>query len=136
MANIGHCYCQKIQFEAAPPFLMCSHCHCESCRRTHGAAFVTWTAVLNENFRIKKGQDKIKSFESSPGIHWMFCKDCGSPLFQKTKHSPEKTYISVVHFEEEIPVLPDSHVSFEEKVSWFHPHDDLPKHQEKSSDLI
>lgn len=130
----GSCHCQSVQYTVDGDFLICSHCHCESCRKIHGAAFVTWTAVLKDQIHIHQGQEHLLHYESSPQIVWMSCMKCGSSLFQTTRHSPEKIYISLSSFDEEISIRPDSHVSIEEKVSWIEINDSLPKFKQKSSD--
>lgn len=38
----GRCACGRVRFVARFPSRFNAHCHCESCRRAHGAAFVTW----------------------------------------------------------------------------------------------
>ena len=39
----GRCMCgARAASSRAFPSRFCAHCHCESCRRAHGAAFVTW----------------------------------------------------------------------------------------------
>lgn len=132
----GRCYCGEIQFEITPPTKMFSHCHCESCRRSHGAAFVSWTSVPNEQFELTLGKDRVSSYESSPGIVWQFCKKCGSSIFQKTRHSPNVTYVVAASLIDAIDRKPEGHMSFEEKVSWLDVNDELPKYREKTSGLI
>ena len=41
-AATGRCHCGGVRFVARFPSRFVAHCHCESCRRAHGAAFVTW----------------------------------------------------------------------------------------------
>lgn len=132
---IGHCYCQGIHFEVTPPTRMFSHCHCESCRRSHGAAFVSWTSVPNEQFEITKGTALISEYESSPGILWKFCRKCGSSLFQTTSRTPEITYVVVAALNG-IDRPAEGHMSFEEKVPWLEVHDSIPKFKQKTSDLV
>ena len=55
----GQCHCQKVKFQITPPTEFCSHCHCESCRKTHGAAFVTWTSVPNDQLKNLKGESLL-----------------------------------------------------------------------------
>lgn len=131
----GNCHCQAVQFEIIPPTEFCSHCHCESCRRTHGAAFVTWTSVPNSQFKITKGKEHINCYESSPEIIWMNCSHCGSPLFQTTRYSPGRTYITVASVSDLLDRKPDSHVSYEERVDWMEICDTLPKYREKASEI-
>lgn len=132
----GHCFCRAIQFELTRPTEMCSHCHCESCRRSHGAAFVTWTSVPDGQFQFVKGEERLKKYESSENIFWMFCGDCGTPLFQTTRHSPGRIYVTVASLTAPLDRAPDSHVSFEEKVDWITVNDDLPCYREKASDRV
>ena len=132
----GHCFCQKIQYEITPPTRMFSHCHCESCRRSHGAAFVSWTSVPNEQFQLISGAEEISEYQSSPGIVWKFCKNCGTSILQTTRHSPGITYVVAASLVDAMDRDPEGHMSFEEKVSWLDVEDDLPKFNEKTSDLI
>lgn len=132
----GRCHCQRIQFEITPPTDFCSHCHCESCRRTHGAAFVTWTSVPNHQLRITEGQELIVKYESSPNIEWKSCRHCFSPLFQTTYTTPDRTYITVASLVDKLDREPDSHVSYEEHVDWVKINDGLPQYKAKASDRL
>jgi hypothetical protein len=123
----GQCYCGSIRFELLFPTLSCSHCHCEDCRRTHGAAFVTWTDVPTKQFRFLSGENKLKKFESHPGIRWGFCSECGTSLFYDCDETPEKIYVTVASLDGPIDREPDRHYSFEEHVSWLKTSDSLPK---------
>lgn len=130
----GRCHCSHILFEIIPPTDFCSHCHCESCRRTHGAPFVTWTSVPESQLKITAGEDFLKQYSSSPGIVWMSCAHCASPLFQITKHSPAKIYIAVASLIDPLDRDPENHVSFGECVSWIKVNDGLPQHSQRASD--
>jgi len=132
----GKCFCGGIQFQIKPPTKMFTHCHCESCRRSHGAAFVTWVSVDDAQFFLAAGEELVAAYESSPEIVWKFCKRCGTSLFQTTRHSPGITYIVAAALIDPMDRDPECHVSFEEKVTWLDVKDDLPKHREKTSDMI
>ena len=132
----GHCHCQRVQFTLTPPTEFCGHCHCESCRRVHGAAFVTWTSVSDKQLQVNRGKDFLKSYESSPGISWIHCSHCASSLFQTTKLSTGRTYINVAALSTPLDRLPENHVSYEERVDWFNVCDKLPKYKEKASERL
>lgn len=132
----GRCFCGGIQYAITPPTKMFSHCHCESCRRSHGAAFVSWTSVEDDKFNITSGEDLIMAYESSPGIRWLFCRKCGSSIFQTTRYSPGVTYVVTASLIDPMDREAEGHMSFEEKVPWLQVEDDLPKFKEKTSDLI
>ncbi len=133
---IGHCYCRSVKFEIQFPTEFVSHCHCESCRTSHGSAFVTWGGVSRKQFRFIAGEDNIKRYESSPGVKWGFCNKCGTNLLYDHDGVPEKVYFTIANLEGPLDRQPDSHVSFEEKVNWFHPGDDLPKFRAKTEERI
>ena len=132
----GRCFCGGVKFQVQPPLKMFSHCHCESCRRSHGAAFVSWTSVDEAAFKTLSGLELVKSYQSSPGIDWQFCGTCGSPLFQTTRHSPGVIYVVAAALDLPASYQAEAHVSFGEKVSWLDVKDHLPKYQNKTSDII
>ncbi len=123
----GQCYCASVRFEITFPALSCSHCHCEDCRRIHGAAFVTWTNVPLKQFRFLAGEAKLRKYESHPGIRWGFCGDCGTSLFYDCDDAPENVYVTVANLTGPLDRKPALHYSIEEKVSWLDVRDTLPK---------
>lgn len=128
----GGCFCGAVRFEIETPTDFCSHCHCESCRRSHGAAFVTWTGVPLAQYRLLRGSEKIRKYESSPGVRWCFCADCGTSLLYEHAGVPNRIYMTVANLDEPLDQEPEGHVSYEEKVAWLRVHDGLPKYRGKS----
>jgi len=132
----GRCFCGEITFALTPPTESFTHCHCESCRRSHGAAFVSWTSVGGERFRCEDLGGNLRGYESSPDIIWQFCGRCGAPLFQTTHYSPGIVYIVAAALIDPLDRPAESHVSWEERVHWLEVQDALPKRREKTSDRI
>ena len=64
------------------------HCHCQTCRKTHGTAFSSVTAVPREKFRWTRGADQLGAIESSPGKFRRFCTRCGSHLMAERPAQP------------------------------------------------
>ena len=62
----GKCHCGAVRFTAEFPTRFVAHCHCESCRRAHGAAFVTWVGFPAQQVRITEGADAVATFETEP----------------------------------------------------------------------
>lgn len=127
----GRCLCGQVQFRLEPPTDFVSHCHCRSCRLSHGAPLVTWTSVPPERFVMGTGQECLRSYHSSPEVQWQFCGNCGSSLFYRATHSPGQVYVAAAALDG-LDRLPQSHVSFEERLPWFQVGDELPCFQEKS----
>ena len=68
----GGCHCGRVRFVANFPSRFCAHCHCESRRRAHGAAFVTGVGFPSEQVRITDGADALATHESSPSTFRRF----------------------------------------------------------------
>lgn len=132
----GGCFCKKIKFEITFPTEFVSHCHCESCRKSHGSAFVTWSGVPIQQFKFLSGQDLIKKYQSSSAVSWCFCTNCGSSLLYEHQDSPNKVYFTVANLNGDLDRLAEGHVSYEEHVSWFTFKDNLPKFKEKTQERL
>ncbi|MFO0550137.1 MAG: GFA family protein [Polyangiaceae bacterium] len=134
----GRCLCGAVEFALLPPLDFVAHCHCKSCRRAHGAAFVTWTSVPLERFEWIQGRERVRWYRSSETIEWGFCEACGSSMLYRAiapghPESPktDRMYVTVASIDGELGQQPSAHVSFEEHVSWFHPRDLVPKYRGK-----
>lgn len=121
----GSCFCGAIEFEIELPTLFCGHCHCSMCRRPHGAAFVTWTAVPPERLKITVGAENLKKFQSSEKGTRSFCQNCGSQLFCEI--GTEAIDIALAALHGPIDRLPEAHYYYDSRAAWTEINDDLPK---------
>ena len=83
----GSCLCGEVAYEADAGIDAIVHCHCETCRKAHGAAFSSIAAVPRERFRWAKGEAVVKAYESSPGKRRWFCATCGSQIVAERRES-------------------------------------------------
>ncbi len=139
----GRCLCGAVRIALEPPTLFVSHCHCESCRRSHAAAFVTWTGVPEARFTLTQGEAALTRYESSPGAFRCFCSRCGSVMFTyyEARHADfgdaaGSVYVPVAILEGPLDRHPSGHVSIEEAVPWFSFHDELPRFRAKSDEAM
>jgi hypothetical protein len=96
------------------------------CRRSHGAAFVTWFAVPRSQFLLEHDQE-LTRFRSSDHGTRSFCSRCGSTLFcESTKH-PNQVDIVLANMEDPIDRLPQVHLYFDDRAEWAAAGDDLPR---------
>ena len=68
----GSCLCGSVAYEVDADPGPIVHCHCATCRKTHGSAFSTVTNVPRDRFRWTKGENLLKGFKSSPGKTALF----------------------------------------------------------------
>ncbi len=124
---VGGCLCKTVRFAAELPSLFCCHCHCEWCRRAHGAAFVTWFGVRQEAFSLTAGAEALRWYRSSEQSERGFCSNCGTTMFFRTTLAPGEVHIALACADAEIDRKPALHVFYEAHVPWVSLGDDLPK---------
>jgi hypothetical protein len=114
----GRCHCGRVRFVATFPSRFCAHCHCGSCRRAHGAAFVTWIGFRSEQVRVTEGGELLVPHESSPGTIRKFCSVCGTKLFFESTKWPGETHVTLAAFDDPVDRTPSVHAFAEEHVRW------------------
>ena len=123
----GGCLCGTVRFTVTTPTLFCGHCHCSMCRRNHGAAYVTWIALLRSQLSIESGAEQLTRYESSEHGSRSFCSRCGSSLFCVSRRHPDIVDIPLANLDGPIDRLPESHFYFDDRASWTVIGDELPR---------
>ncbi len=70
-----------------------------------------------------------KSYHSSPAVERTFCSNCGTPISFQSKKLTGVMHFYIATMEDPEHFKPQVHVAYEEKLSWLHIEDDLPKHE-------
>lgn len=122
MAHTGHCLCGAVRYELDWEIELLTNCHCQFCRRAHGAAFVTVTLVPTEKLRVE-GEEQVTRHG---GRH--FCRECGTRLWNRTDALPGATVLMVASLDPEPALRPALHFNVESKAPWYEILDDRPQH--------
>jgi len=117
-AASGRCHCGRVRFVARFPSRFVAHCHCESCRRAHGAAFVTWAGFPAGQVEVVDGADALMVHASSPGTARSFCGACGTKLFFSSARWPGETHVVLAAFDQPVDRAPGGHSFWGEHVPW------------------
>ncbi|HEV2364366.1 MAG TPA: GFA family protein [Caulobacteraceae bacterium] len=140
---VGHCLCGAVAFELTLPLGPTTHCHCRSCRLSRGTAFVTWTSVPPERFRVSRGAEEITWHRTSPPVRWGFCRNCGSHMLyvadlpgQPDGPTVGDVYVSVGSLDGAADLRPTAHVSFEEHAPWIEGAERLPRYRGKTEERM
>lgn len=127
----GGCACGLVTYEIDMPTVFCGHCHCSMCRKPHGASYVTWAGVPQDQFRITSGAQHLNMYVSSEQGRRQFCAVCGSHLFcwhETEDGSPPKVIdVTVASLQGDIDRHPEVHFFYDSRASWTVVNDDLPK---------
>ena len=123
----GRCLCGQVRFELAGEPAFACHCHCESCRRAAGAAFVTWVTFELDGLALTSGS--IAEYRSSPGVRRGHCAACGTTITYAQDKRPEEIDIAVSTLDTTTGIEPEAHIWVEDKVPWLVISDDLPQYR-------
>lgn len=130
---IGSCLCGNVEFNFEPLPGLLGNCHCKACRKSHGAPFTTWLIALPSSFNLVKGSDYLSEYNYTPPVGRVFCKECGSRLwdYEKTDDGDLKKTgllsVAASAVDSEIPYPIGCHFNVESKASWYEITDDLPQ---------
>jgi hypothetical protein len=125
----GSCLCGSVAYEVDAPAGPIVHCHCQTCRKTHGSAFSTVTNVPRERFRFVKGEELLNAFESSPGKFRKFCSRCGSHIVAERVNQPT-VLLRLGCLDTPIDDKPRAHIWRSGAASWYDPKLELPEFPE------
>jgi hypothetical protein len=122
----GTCLCGAVAYEADAAAARIAHCHCRTCRKTHGTAFSSVTAVPREKFRWTRGAEVLGGFESSPGKFRRFCTKCGSHVMAERVEQPV-VLLRLGCLDSEIRDIPQVHIWRSDGASWYDPTTVVPE---------
>ena len=122
--NHGSCLCGDTTWELDGDLTMLVNCHCSICRKVHGAAFATFVAVAEDDFRWTSGEEKIRYYASSDKGKRPFCPRCGSAVATIMDGA---ALVPAGNLDGDIHRPLDSHIFVDSKACWFDITDDAPQ---------
>jgi hypothetical protein len=130
MTQHGSCLCGGVQYRIHGPLTDILNCHCSMCRKLHASAFRTRAKVATRDWEWVSGEALVKYYESSPGEHKGFCRECGSSLLTRFDQNPEVVGFPLGTLDTDPGVKAGRHVFVGSKAPWFEITDQLPQHEE------
>ena len=88
----GGCLCGAIRYESTGLPYNVTHCHCEDCRKSAGAAFATWASFRRDNFQFTKGRPR--EIECARRVR-AFCATCGTALTFMSQSDADEVDVTV-----------------------------------------
>jgi hypothetical protein len=124
----GGCLCGTVRYEATGRPYNVTHCHCMDCRRSSGAAFVTWASFRRAEFRFTQGNPQVVPWA---GRSRSFCTGCGTPLTFLTAPEADEIDVTVCTFDHPDDISPVEHIWVEDRLPWIRLADELPSYGQK-----
>lgn len=129
----GSCLCGQVRYRIDGPVHGINYCHCRQCRKASGTAFATNAAVDRDAFSVESGEERLSRYESSPGKFRYFCSACGSPVYSRSKATPQRLYVRIGTLDSGERLSPDIHIHVASKAPWYPILDDLPQRQQEEN---
>jgi hypothetical protein len=128
--STGGCLCGAVRYAVRGPLRSVLVCHCEECRRWHGAPAQS-TAAPRDRFDLteQRGLRWVDSPRSDAHARRGFCGECGSSLFWD---APGRDYVAIAAGSVDGPtgVRTTAHWYVSQKGDWYDlPDDGLPRHE-------
>jgi len=124
----GSCLCGKVTYEISGQVGDIVHCHCQTCRKAHGAAFSSVATVKDNDFNVSS-KDPLSCFESSKGKNRYFCINCGTHIYAK-REGTEHIILRLGSLDNDPESKEISHIWVSQKATWYKINNNLPEHQE------
>ena len=125
MTREGGCFCGALRYTVTGEPNYTSHCHCLHCRKTSGAAFVTWSTFPAGAFVWTRGH--AATLGSRPGVTRTFCSACGTPLTFEAADDPAVVDVTTCSLDDPETVRPRDHVFASRMLSWAGLAENLPR---------
>jgi hypothetical protein len=118
MEILGSCFCNAVQYKlnVAPKAVV--NCHCNFCRKHSGAAFSTYAVVPETALEITAGQDSISAFQIKEKAHKHFCKQCGSPIYNKNDRYQGLCMVYLGGIADSANIVPTANIYCESQLAW------------------
>lgn len=127
----GSCLCGAIEYEISGDLGSVLFCHCSRCRKANGSAFSAVLPVSASNFRIIKGQESLRTYQTEAGVQRVFCGSCGSPIIGKRESAPEIVRVRIGTLDTQIKTKASGHIFVGSKAEWYDIDDHMPQYHER-----
>src|SRR3954465_6925685 len=123
----GTCLCGGVEYEVQDPESL-GYCHCTRCQRWTGSSLAL-AVVDPSNFKVTKGQDLIKRYESEGFAPRNFCSNCGSSLYD----DGGAKYFVAAGLMRDLDLEPSFHLQVAYKPTWHEIGGDAPQFAENAT---
>ncbi|HKX91703.1 MAG TPA: GFA family protein [Sphingomicrobium sp.] len=126
----GGCLCGAIRYRVRGAPVATTLCHCCSCRRASGGTNVAWAVFDAGAFQWLSGYPG--HYSSTPGLEWLFCRDCGSLLAYRRASRTGHMDITIGTLDDPNLFPPTVEIWLEHRIAWETSNPRLPKRDRSS----
>ena len=124
----GGCFCGAVRYRLDAASFDTGWCHCRICQRVSGAPALVYTTVALSAFTLTR-DDGLATIHTTDFGERRFCACCGTHVSIRVDHEPETVDVTVASLDEPERLVPAFHIFWADRIAWFDPGDDLPRHK-------
>lgn len=126
---VGGCLCGGTRYRIEGELRNLCDCHCEDCRRSSGAPYVTWGTVAREKVTVTAGgvrkvphAGRVRSFAACCGTHLFFEDSADAPAMD----------VTIASLDDPRGFAPERIIWVEDRLPWVKLDDRLPAYRQSS----
>lgn len=124
---LGGCACGKVRYEVTEKPMFMGNCHCRSCQKSTGAAYLPIVGVNKNAFHLT---GEVKQFatqgQSGKNVNRHFCPNCGSLVFGQPEILSDFISISASTLDDPSQFTPQLNMWVEAAQPWDHIDETIP----------
>lgn len=116
----GSCLCGQVVYQVTDLTGPLVYCHCSFCQKATSSAFSINVTIPQEQVTFVRGQDKLVTYESSPGKIRYYYSNCHSQMYHVKDSQPEQITLKVGLLDQikHLENLPHKHINQDSTLTW------------------
>ncbi len=115
--------CGEVRFEVDEPLVSAGWCHCTRCQRRTGTPASAQALIVPGSLRIVEGEESLREYRPEDGWAKVFCGECGSSLWSRSRADPEVMAVRLGAFDGDPGITP----SYRQFVAYAAPWEEIPE---------
>jgi len=121
----GSCLCKSVKYTIDSDVVATANCHCNTCKKSTGAAFQTIAVAREKSFKLNEGKENLKTYAISDKVAKNFCGVCGTPIYNTHQGFPGFNMVFVGSLDEPCRLSPATNFFCERMLPWVNAIDQL-----------
>jgi len=124
----GGCLCGSVRYEISAKPLAGANCHCRTCQRAVGAAYLPIFFVAASALKITGSYKEYPTVAASGNtVHRAFCPICGTSLFGRNSRFADIRPVAAATLDDPSIFKPEKDIWAGDAQSWDYMNPDIPK---------
>ena len=124
----GGCMCGGVRYRLDSEPYDAGWCHCRICQLFSGSPAMAFATVPFGDWHVVEGLDQVRRVRTTSFGERQFCGSCGTGLTMHVHHQADEIDFAVCTLDEPGAITPGFHIFWSNRIPWFDPGDDLPRH--------